>query len=383
MSRASYYTTETPPKAIFREVFNDGQSVLMNRGEPYLSPVIQEGKLINSDQGWYFYNLNVRGAVSVRVIGSVNATPGSTRRFIDGRDGGHSLECTYTPLDTIAGTGLTTSYVNGVATNVITTDGQYYDMVWVFNDSTCDILHVGGQFNGVTSDVNIDTVEVYNYALSAEEVSNLYSNLRFNYPKISPSFHLTSGSGVIEDLQKRSFTNTDVNIVKEGDFFTHDYNGSTSNLEFSDLPLSAGDDFTISFWAKYSLNNRMGLIVSRKSITDRVGIVHYINGRIYLETYDGTYHGCNFLMTSYFNSWVNICFTKSGSVFKAYLNGVEQAVGGSAGLLGSLTINRAIIGSESIYDFKGKLGDIIIDDLIWNEEEISQYYTASKFKYER
>jgi hypothetical protein len=189
------------PRLLFRETFRDEQSVIRNGGTPTdvtfsngvatfngTSSILTYQNAYINPAGFSFrikFNIdNLSGSKYIfskydgTNIGFILLVSDDKLRFYTGGTGANYAEVTLTETENIEAVGLydgsaTKLYVNSVVgTNAATPLAPYQ-----FNYS----LYGGAKYNSTNWwGGDIDLIEIYNYALSAEEVANLYEGKRFH-----------------------------------------------------------------------------------------------------------------------------------------------------------------------------------------------------------
>jgi hypothetical protein len=161
---------------VFRETLNDASSVIRNGGS-ITSVIFENGEgSFNGSSSKITYP-TVRGVKSIRII----LTPSSTTEDIVKLSSSHSISVSG---GTISATGLSspTVYVNGIATSTVTATRSeiVITTATAFNADDLQLGYISSYYNG-----DIDLVEIYNRALTASEVSNLYNQRYYKELPIS------------------------------------------------------------------------------------------------------------------------------------------------------------------------------------------------------
>jgi len=266
---------------------------------------------------------------------------------------------------------------------------------------TIDRFKIGGNssyFNG-----SMDDVRIYNRALSAAEVKQLYgigagtkintsqnttggsldSGLvglwSFNGPDISgTTAYDRSGSG-----NDGTITGATKTIGKVGQALS--FNGSSNYIykaTFTNVPNS---NLTICTWLKTpSVSSSYLFTINRSpSNYDKELIYSILGGKLLFYDFDGSY-GFNTTPTSNTsvadNKWHHTCFTKNGINGVYYLDGSADGTATAAGdrTYGS---NDLVIGysyrDNNLY-FNGSLDDLRIYNRTLSAAEIKQLYNLGK-----
>ena len=260
---------------IFAEYFNDEQSVRRNGGVP-IGATFTKGKasitnLLSSNRiSWDFqkgslvYSVRIRFKLNTlsdgyRYAYSLLNGDNSTRRFqlrIDQTT--DYINCAY---------GGGTYYLDSVsypANTTVAEAGVWYEVIAI--TTSTDLyrfaINIDQNNNSNSSDISYDLIEIYNKALTAEEVSNLYSNSRYVMPQLDTAdhqriLHVTARNGVVQNLV--DYHNgvatpepvlTDIEVVKDGFVRSPLFNGSTSKIDLGGYNDLTGD-ITVMAWIKY------------------------------------------------------------------------------------------------------------------------------------
>lgn len=391
--KESYYTPETPHGLVFRETFNDEFSVRANSGVP--TDVTFENGVgsFNGTSSKVNYNLYLDGVYSIRFI--VNFTDFTDNRCLfdcrgtasDGTGYVYGIigETVSAPSGTVyvngnAGINLTVStrieiIISGIT--LIEGNGANKTVIGVNRSNTSE--HLG----------TLDLVEIYNYTLSAEEVSNIYNNSRFIKPTGSSLLEVTAERGVIEDRIGNTFTNTDVEVVRDGEIWVYHLLGTSANINFGDLTSVEGiNELTVSVWINPNTYASTNYILSKYAYLDVGSSFAALIGiapasRVSFSVGDRYFFTQN---TPLYNGiWNYLSFTYSNLVMenKIYINAIEKTISSSGGSFQPIpnSTHDLNIGRSSGNSFIGSIGDLVVDSTIWSAEKISQYYTSTKHKY--
>ena len=297
------------------------------------------------------------------------------------------------------------------STNPVFPDGQatdFYDILFTFSGIT-GALYVNGVSVALSANVvpssiflgngnfiigaissggsnfsgDIDLVEMYNTSLTAEDAYNLANNRRYKNDKIDLPLlmDLDSTQGFLEDKSGlRTFTTSDVSIVKDGSIYSANFNGDTSYI-------TAGSDFigtenvTVNAWVKaMSYGESDAGAILRNGKFD-----FYLRGSIYNAirvSSDGSVTNSSGPFSGLGN-WRLISFTRtSAGIVNTYLNGVQ---------VGSVNSNSGTpVAGSTIYignyaglgaGFRGRIATLSIHKGIMTTTRISQIYSSQKLKY--
>lgn len=395
MAKESIYGIGKEP--VFRETFNDQQTVEDNGGTVTdvsfsegvgnfngVSSGIKYPKLINSSVFSVRFVFEILNFLN---IGYVVSTYGTTTNgfvvllFNDvlrfyanaGGDfafntfpdiGKYEVICTYDGTFSIV-------YINSVAGDPETN-----------NPPDHSLLTIGYRIdNRFWLDSNIELVEVYDYVLTQEEVSNLYQNSRYREVNATPVLHLTAEGGVIEDKAGNSITNTDVEVVRDGQSWVQKYNGSSSGLDIPFINLN-NKDFSFEIWFKAYEFNDGYLFDNRDAISD--GIAVFL--RVTVNLFRASFNTVNLESNTVLNKglWYHAVFTfnNTGNAI-LYIDGVEDnSIDVSTVTIdtsNAIKIGRNILAAIEYY--RGNISTIRIYEEILTAKEVSGLYNSTKFKY--
>jgi hypothetical protein len=387
MAKESIYSIGKEP--IFRETFNDQQAVERNGGV-IDTPQFSEGKFIGSttlNNNIYYYNPIRFETLSIRIkvdILDITKNISQFRAFLDLRDSIHTsgaflfINQASNLLRFDQGTG----YVNG---NVVTslsyalTNGKYE---FVLTNITTGVInqYINRSYLFAINSVEcaFELFEIYEGELTAEEVSNLYNNSRYRELNAVPVLNLTAEGGIIEDKAGNSFTNTDVDVVRDGQVYVQSYNGSSSAIS---LTIQNTTQQTTSFWIK--LKDRKDESVLGGTLHGAAMFIHFdvVNDDISYYSYDGgnlvgSFQNKNLML----DKWTHYCFVRSGIDVSLFIDGVfNQTVStlGTTELMETIWVGRR----ASNFYFNGYLNDIKIYNEVLSNKSVSELYNSTKFKY--
>jgi hypothetical protein len=400
MAKESIYSIGKEP--IFRETFNDQQTVERNGNFVYTPDVnsFNEGRCYLDG---FSTNVDILTPISnsqtysFRIKCKINdITPVSTRYICDYRKSNPTY-LSFSSSGTLGSAGATVStiYINANATNDLTGfEGEWIEIIYSALNSVYQLLvgTVGRFYNGTTnSPIDFELFEIYEGELTAEEVSNLYNNSRYRELNAVPVLNLTAEGGIIEDKAGNSFTNTDVEVVRDGQIDKMRFNGSSSFLDLGNpADLNFSDPFHHTFIAWIKANNigtndsflsnsssgsasdirfewqyhtnKMALVIGNGTVFERI----YANNKITDKL------------------WYNIALTINGSVVKFYMDGERDGIDGTlsysiASLITTWKIGNAY--SNSVYSYDGTINNILVYNNVLTDQMVSQYYSSTKFKY--
>ena len=192
----------------------------------------------------------------------------------------------------------------------------------------------------------LDQVRIYNSALDAAAVENLYNEKQAYITKnASDPF----GDGDEEAFYKfdnntndstgsSNMTNRNITFSADSAFGTHsgEFNGTSSEGIISSTTTTpvdfSAEDFTISFWAKVDNFNNTGYLLSKwgnSSISDRAIIASirptgYEDFNVY--EHDGsTYYEMTHSQSLEAQRWYHFAYTRNGSTGTVYVDGVGES----------------------------------------------------------
>ena len=373
------FDEETPHKKVFKEVFNDSSETAQNGGT-ISNVTFSDGKgSFNGSSSKITYPL-VNSVKSIRI----KLTATTTTENILKLSSTHSISVS---SGTISATGLSspTIYVDGSVSSTLTTSESEIIITtatgFIAND--IQVGYITSYFEG-----SIDLIEFFNITLSSTEVNNLYNNKRYEELNVSPVLEVSSESGTI--VSDSSFVNTGVDVVRDGSIWVMDFDGVSDYIESVDNILG-DEDFTISFWV-YSdkINQEDVYLFSEYEDSDNRWYIR-LRANLGLQLYSevGGVPATNTDFTTLNTepdtwNYIGLSISRSDSMYYKYLNGelVHSAKGSSDFTLDLDNAGKFEIGryTGSTYG-KMKLSDFKIDDVVWTDEEFSQYYTSTKRKY--
>lgn len=292
---------------------------------------------------------------------------------------------------------------NSLPCTTVVNDGNVHDVIITF-DGTTKSIYVDGDFHASTIKAgsignqqlaigrrvddatfyyngSISLVEIYNKALTANEVSNLYNGVYYKPLTKDWLFDVDSRLGVIQDNVGNAISNTSTTIARNGEFYTASYDGADSKLDLGTIDNLTGD-LTFIAWVKsfdYGEGNRGRIIDNGKLllvVTDQSSSDRY---RLQSDASTSAFSASNALL---FNIWQLIIVTRNavGDEANLYIDGV---LSGSADqdsgtpVAGSTNI---IIGNDNgqATTFGGLISRPRIVKSILTVAEISQIYSSEK-----
>jgi hypothetical protein len=280
-------------------------------------------------------------------------------------------------------------YVNGILEATITPNKTQQ---WGF-----DVIGYGiRKYNTVVNQANLDNLdicEIYNRALTAEEVSALYKSNLYSDLNYTKDVSVSVERGFIES--NVDVTNNGVSIIKNGYQSIMSFDDTSTNyINLTNKDFNTGtDDFSISFW----MNSKRIGNTSYRGVMGNWGMAPYwyIRNEVSNTTsiQFGTTSGSSLLSASSTlseNKWYHITYTvdRSGYV-KVYINGKYDNQEDISSLVGVTLSNNNThsighIGSTGLatYWYNGFLSDIrMYKKKILTAEEIARIYNSTKKNY--
>jgi hypothetical protein len=191
-----------PNKLIIRETFQDLASVMKNggvvTGPVTISNSIATFNSVVGNVGNIHYNFRFNNTVTIRYIFKINAQP--TQNFyiagvFAGLNGANGLGGSYisSSLNLVNLVTTTSIYINGIAVSSYTFSiGVWYELTEVVTRYLTPYwysyvlagLDIGcySPAHSSYNKISVKLAEVYNYSLSAAEVSDLYTQTLYNDP---------------------------------------------------------------------------------------------------------------------------------------------------------------------------------------------------------
>lgn len=258
-------------------------------------------------------------------------------------------------------------YINNEigTSNVINGNGVAAELLTIANDIQATRR---GNFD-------IDYFNIYNYALTAADVSNLYNNSRYQELNLAPILNLTAQNGIIEDKAGNNFTNTDVEVVRDGQIYSQKCNGTTSTLQLSSS-INLGTQFSFLVWVKLKYKGDFQAFAGYSNLSYPLT---YRDTTESLFVHDGT-GSVNTGNIGYdSNEWGLLGCTKNGVVVNFYFNGKNIDTKNFASS-NDIIIDRLYQRGSGFF-VVGKIGETFIFNSVFSDEQISQLYNSTKFKY--
>ena len=261
-------------------------------------------------------------------------------------------------------------------------------------------LYIGKVGVGSNSLMDSGRSQIYNKALTFDEISSLYNTQSLDFIKSSGLvFHVDpyypssysgtgtriydiSGSGYYGDFTNGAVYATASNGVVRFDG-VDDY--INTNVQYS---VPAGGNFTIGVWFKGvgHLNTTNDVLVMNYSGTP-VGWAIYqgMNGKFLAFSRDNNSNDSTYLYsttTTNTNQWFYGVYKKSGNTFSLYVNGVLETT--STSNLGAITItNNMRIGNHPSVSqpYNGSIGNVQVYNRSLTDSEILHNFNSSKSRF--
>lgn len=332
---------------VFAEYFNSEIETRKGGGIPTGTVTFSQGYAAFTTDGVISFSDPVYNVKSVRLVVDLDSTTEDILKL----SSSHSIEASSGAL-TATGFSSPTLYVDGSATNVIST-GKTEIIATTATGFTADDILVG--YKSAYLEGKVYSLELYNKVLTSEEVANLYSGARYRDIQHNTSDHsllldISSHEGVIiEKSDQNTITDTDVEVFKEGDIRVMQFNGSSSHIAST---LSDNVD-TIVMWVKpktatesiVDLGSSNTITISSDTLTAGWADDVYVNG----TSANTVKHGEWNMIACRVDSSLALTAIEIGKVSTSYYEGML----------------------DRIQFFTGKLSDA----------ELSQIYTANKHRY--
>lgn len=230
----------------------------------------------------------------------------------------------------------------------------------------------------------IDDVRIYNYALSAQDVANLYNSSARNYSITPPRAGLVgywtmdnndvNGSNLYDKsgLNNRGTlvgTSNASGKIKE----SRSFNGSTNYVDFSAIDISGG--LTYTMWIKLNATPTNWNLIQNKRTLLRVSS----NKLSWFPDVDTTVVDSN-TITIANSRWYLVTVTQSGTAYNMYLDGVNIGTGTTAAL-DNTTGDDKIAAYNAEINFNGSIDDVRVYNYALSAQEVANLYNSSARTY--
>lgn len=389
MSKEALYSTDK--RCIFRETFNSEQDVRKNSGEPidvtfsngrvtsslatsnirYPSPFLTNDYTVRYRTkflGEYFHGVFTGGILGATAYSDgfyfgVDNRTGNERMFIISNGGGLNsgtlslsieLDKEYVFTYSISETD---NFIKYYLDDTLIGSGTYSSITQL-KKGRVDLL--SRQYYGTTisANVDMDLFELYNAALSGEEIYNMNHNLTNKDTTKGMELNIDARGGVIEDrFNDVEITNSNVEVKKDT-VNSMWFNGTSSQLDF---PFIHSGVCTITAWVK----------------NYKVGIMYIVDFR------RNGGNGYIFISSERLGSLVGATFYVNGKVTNVIPNGewVFVAVTMPVGALS----NTLVIGNRALATYQwheGFINELRFYDRTLTPNEITQLSTSQQHNYE-
>ena len=412
MSKESLHTFEK--SVIFRETFNSEFDVRKNGGDPVdVSFSDGIGSFNGSSSNIKYSPKNIGKEFTIRMKIKI-LTPEISYLFTGGLNGASSTtHGFYFISDTttfhrigISAAGSSRLGTTGGITGIV---GEWHDITFSISkvnnfvkfylddidvgsdtyipalDSLLnDFIAIGARtfYSAEYANIDIDLLEIYNTALTAEEVANLYNNISYRDIRNGLLLDIDARGGVIQDEIGNSLTINSGTSVKKDNVYTSYFNGTSLGISVGSLPTT---NVTYSLWAKLNPYSSPTLQQLRHSLfgsgtggTKRVDITNNSPYTLY-SVLGGNVNIVLNKSTALWNMYT-ITLDASG-VMKVYFNGEYTGLTSSGNSL-LATMYFGSYQDASFYKMRGYQNQQRIYNRVLSAAEITQLYTSQKRNYE-
>ena len=372
---------------IFAEYFNDQQSVLRNGGIPTDVTFENGVAKVDSSNIEYIGTLNLTGSVRLRIKASNISTLQyiiDFREEVGGGSGGIGFVRIATNTISISA-GIT--YINGEQDNsLVGYENEFIDVVAVGVIIDSRLINVATRYGGTSNPVllgEIELLEIYNKALTAEEVTNLFLSKRYRIPQLGNKIlHVTARKGVVQNTLSGDTIQgelvpevvvTDTEVVKEGSIYTPRFNGSSSKIDCGDYNDLTGD-ITVLAWV-----NRANDIVNFDNLLSNGQFrLYYFSDVLFARNDNGASGFSTNIFLNENGNWMHIAVVrKSSGSITFYKDAVDVTA--------SDTAAAPVAGTSPIQigPWGNKIAETQILLGLLTLAEISQYYSSTKHLYQK
>jgi hypothetical protein len=271
-------------------------------------------------------------------------------------------------------------YVNGtLASTQAIGSGANTPNISLFSDGGTSF------FNG-----KIDEMCIWNRTLNATEISAIYNAgngiqptpRAFNSTKL---YMPLNGSSI--DISGNGNHGTDTNISYVGGKFGQGarFNGSSSQILFTNVPQTGVGAFTASLWVKGSTLTTNMEILAWGSASTHAGFDIYMNSsNVMTANFYGGVGIASAITKVSTQNWQYVTVTYDGTNTRIYINGILEGISSSYTSASVVTTNKFIgkdLGGGNWWD--GFADEIILENRAWTAQEISAYYRKSMITYKK
>jgi hypothetical protein len=404
-------------RILFRETFNSFDDIAKNGGSfTNGTPTLSNGKMTSINQNMTAYpSVGYPSAYiyTVRLIFTPTQWRGAADNVVWGTGGAGAQGALFMDYERDlqrANFYSGTRYASWSSTPI--TAGTKYDMVIVKNNISVD-LYLNGVKQGTTqtladnlgnprgvrfgnlnypSDYIFELAEIYNGALSATEIAELYKNDLYTFPQSAKdyTFNFNCLNGYLNDSKGATITNTGASVTNDGG--VNVLLPTTTSVVATNRAISSlfsNSVCTISAWCR-----PIGLAPTKTTPYDGQDIVidsgGYIsisraiisgNDRIWIYLWDGAENKVGITYNN--DEWVNIVLVHTGGQLYGYKNGVlvsNVAAGNIQVVSNLLYIGTKYIASPPV-NFSGRIGEVNTWNRALTQTEITRLYNSQKNLY--
>lgn len=260
-------------------------------------------------------------------------------------------------------------YLNDTKVLATGSSGTITQNIWTIGARLAPIA--GLFFNG-----EIDLIEIYDKVLSDEEVSLLNKNLAYKKVNKPLLYSFSPVNGYYESNGEDIDTITGVEMVRQGAVWASRCNGTTSNISL-DNSITLGTQFSFFVWAKLRQKNDYHAFVASSDFS--APLIFQDLGSYALISHNGT-HFTSVALTNFDkDKWGFLGIVRNDNVCEFYYQ--NESIGtGTLSSNFSISIDRLFIRNLS-FTVLGDVGEMFIYQDILSDEEVSQLYNSTKFKY--
>jgi hypothetical protein len=180
-------------------------------------------------------------------------------------------------------------------------------------------------------------------------------------------------------------TNTDIEVVKDGQIRVPRFNGDTSKIDCGNYNDLTGD-ITVLAWIKYTEDDDE-ILAYRNAIFSnaKFGFAQRDTDALAISRDGFSTSAISAYNVLKKNEWNHCCIvSRSNGITLIYANGKDETSSGNAGTPLSSTVNM-IIGETGTgsREFEGDIAEVIVLEGLLTPEEISAYYSSTKHLYNK
>ena len=283
-----------------------------------------------------------------------------------------------------------TMYVNGVSNSVTNTDLTFMKSIPNLK------FYVGKDVINDNCNYTFDSIRVYNRALSASEVANIYAN---------ESNEALIGDGLIASYSFENYNSSTVfdtnNLVSDGrggNAQRFNKNSAVWINSINQSTISTGTSWTTSLWfnansinyvANYNGNNLGSVLLIGFNGNEYSLFFSSVSNNILFSTYNGSYNNLasntvNFGLNRWYNV-VAICDSNVG--MKLYINGVLDNSNNNKNCRPRLNAAKVMsVGGDEYYkynnSFNGSISDVRVFNRSLSASEVAKLYATTRGNYD-